>query len=147
MDSRCIALALSLFVVGFGLGFAVNSMFFPSRPMGTQLSVGEIEWSLEGDLLIIEIPIDNIGGYPVTIQSISVRENVAGSTEYTDWNPVGLSSGTRDIASGGSDTFEWNATRGSAPFDFLLQGKTYIVTIRVFDGDYQKTTTAPSEWP
>ena len=92
------------------------------------------------------IPIDNLGGFPVTIQSISVRENVTGSTEYTDLNPTGIYSGTGDIAPGGGEAFEWNATRGSAPFDFLLPGNTYIVTINVFDGYYRRTTTAPLEW-
>lgn len=90
IDTRCIALGVVLFVGGFGLGFAVNSIFYPSGTMGTQLYIGEIEWSLEGDSLTMHIPIDNVGGFPVTIQSISVRENVTGSTEYTDSNPTGI---------------------------------------------------------
>ena len=131
---------------GIGLGFVLNNAFYPSGTMGSQLYIGEIEWSFVGDFLTMTISIDNNGGSPVTIQSISVRENITGSIEYTDSNPAGIYSGTADIASGGGDAFEWNATSGSAPFDFLLPGNTYIVTINVFDGYYRRTTTAPSEW-
>jgi len=101
MDSRCIVLGVVLFALGFGLGFAARSVFYPSGTMGTQLLIGETEWSLEGDSLTMLIPVDNVGGFPVTIQSISVRENVTGSTEYTDSNPTGIYSGTGDIAPGG----------------------------------------------
>ena len=145
MDAKCLALGVVLFAVGFGLGFAVNNIFRPGGTTGTQLYIGEIEWGWGGDYLTMHIPIDNFGGFPVTIHSISVRENAAGSTEYTDSNPAGVFSGTADIAPGGSETFEWNAVRGSAPFDFLLPGNTYVVTVRVFDGHYQRTTTAPFE--
>lgn len=146
MDTKCITLAVVLFALGFGLGFAVNNIFRPSGTIGTRLYIGEIEWSLEGDFLTMYIPVDNVGGSPVTVQSISVRANVTGSTEYTDSNPQGVFSGTSDIAPGGGDTFEWSAARGSAPLDFLLPGNAYVVTINVFDGYYRKTTTAPSEW-
>lgn len=144
MDTKCIALAGILFVVGFGLGFAVNNMFYPRETMGTRLVIGEIEWSLEGDFLTMYIPIDNVGTIPVTIQSISVRENVTGASEYTDLNPRGVNGGSDSIAAGGGDTFEWNSTRGAAPFDFLLPGKVYVVKITVFDGYYQETTAAPA---
>jgi hypothetical protein len=147
MDTKCIILGVTLFAIGVGLGFALNNVFYPrGGTMGTQLYIGEIEWRFEGDFLTMTIPIDNKAGSPVTIQSISVRENATGSIEYTDSNPTGIYSGTADIAPGGGDAFEWNATRGSAPFDFLLPGNTYIVAINVFDGYYRRTTTAPSEW-
>ena len=90
METRCIVLGVILFVAGVGLGFAMNDIFFPSPTMGTHLHIGEIEWSLEGDFLTMSIPVDNIGGYPVTIQSIGVRENITGSTEYTYPNPIGI---------------------------------------------------------
>lgn len=148
MDSKCILLGVVLFVTGFGLGFAANNMFNPNlnTNLGSRLVINDIEWSFEGDFLIMRIPIDNIGTIPVTIQSISVRKNATGSPEYADLNPVGIYSGTNDIAAGGGDTFEWNATRGSAPFDFLLPDNTYVIKVTVFDGYYQKTTTAPLEW-
>jgi hypothetical protein len=146
MNTKCIILGVVLFVAGTGLGFALNNIFRPSVTMGTQLHIGEITWSFKGDFLTMTISVDNVGGLPVTIQSISVRENVTGSIEYTDPNPIGIYSGTADITSGGGDAFEWNATQGSAPFDFLLPGKTYTIKITVFDGYYSKTTTAPSEW-
>ncbi len=148
MDTKCFALGIILLAVGFGLGFALNDVFNPGPAGGlrSQLLIREIEWSLEGDFLTMRIPIDNVGGMPVSIQSISVRENFTGSTEYVDSDPIGLSSGTADITSGGGDTFEWNATSGSAPFDFLLVGKTYIVKVTVFDGFFERTTTAPIEF-
>jgi len=146
MDTKCIILGIVLFAAGFGLGFALNNVFRPSGAIGTQLYIGEIEWNFEGDFLTMTIPIDNVGGLPVTIQSISVKENATGSIEYTDSHPIGIYSGTADITAGGGDAFEWNATSGLAPFDFLQLGKTYIVTIKVFDGYYRRTTTAPSEW-
>ncbi len=145
MDTKCIALGVVLFVAGFGLGFAVNNIFQSSGTTGTRLIIGEIEWSLEGDFFTMYIPIDNVGTIPVTIQSISVRKNVTGATEYTDSNPIGINSGSESIAAGGSDTFKWNSTLGTAPFDFLLPGNTYVVKVTVFDGYYQKTTTAPLE--
>jgi len=148
MDTRCIVLGVVLFVAGFGLGFAANNIFNQSSSgiLGTQLSIGEIEWSLVGDSLTMHIPIDNVGTVPVTIQTISVRKNATGSTEYSDLNPTGIFSGSDSIAPGGSDTFEWNATLGLAPFDFLLPGNTYVIKVIVYDGYYQRTTTAPFEW-
>jgi len=148
MDTKCILLGAILLTGGFGLGFAANNLFTSGLRgnLGTQLSIGEIEWLFEDDFLIMRIPINNIGTMPVTIQSINVRKDVTGSIEYTDSNPIGIFSGSGAIASGGGDTFEWNAIRGSAPFDFLSPGNTYVIKIVVFDGYYQRTATAPSEW-
>ena len=35
---------------------------------------------------------------------------------------------------------------GSAPFDFLLVGKTYVVKVTVYDGFFESTTTPPIEF-
>jgi len=147
MDTKCLAFGIIMLVVGFGLGFAVNNVFNPGQEgFQSQLLIGDIEWRFEGDFLTMRIPIDNVGGASVSIQSIGVRENVSGSTEYVDSDPIGLYSKTADIASGGGDAFEWNATTGSAPFDFLLVGKTYVVKVTVYDGFFERTTTAPIEF-
>jgi len=137
-----------MLIVGFGLGFAVNNLFTPG-PKGelrSQLLINEIEWSFEGDFWIMHIRIDNVGTMPVTIESIGVRKNATGSTEYVDLNPIGIYSGTNDIAPGGAETFTWNSTSGSAPFDFLLPGNTYIVKVTVYDGTFERTTRAPFEF-
>jgi len=145
MEMKCFALGIIMLIIGFGLGFAINNSFFqgPGRELRSQLLINEIEWRFEGDFLTMHIPIDNIGTITVSIESIGVRKNVTGSTEYVDSNPVGEYSGTNSIAAGGGETFEWNATSGSAPFDFLLPGNTYVVKVTVHDGFFERTTTAP----
>jgi len=148
METKCIILGIGMLIVGFGLGFAVNNLFTPGpgRELRSQLLINEIEWSFEGDFLIMHIPIDNVGTIPVTIESIGVRKNATGSTEYVDLNPIGIYSGTNGIAPGGAETFAWNSTSGSAPFDFLLPGNTYIVKVTVYDGTFERTTRTPFEF-
>ena len=146
METKCILLGIGMLIVGFGLGFAANNLFTPGRDLRSQLLINEIEWGFEGDFLTMHILIDNIGTMPVTIESIGVRKNVTGSTEYVDLNPIGIYSGTNGIAPGGAEIFAWNSTSGSAPFDFLLPGNTYIVKVTVYDGIFERTTTAPFEF-
>lgn len=146
METKCILLGLGMLIVGFGLGFAANNLFTPGRDLRSQLLINEIEWSFEGDFLTMHIPIDNIGTTPVTIESIGVRKNATGSTEYVDLDPTGIYSETNGIAPGGAETFTWNSTSGSAPFDFLLLGNTYIVKVTVYDGIFERTTTGPFEF-
>ncbi len=146
METKCILLGLGTLIVGFGLGFAANNLFTPGRDLRSQLLINEIEWSFEGDFLTMHIPIDNIGTMPVTIESIGVRKNATGSTEYVDLNPIGIYSETNGIAPRGAETFTWNSTSGSAPFDFLLLGNTYIVKVTVYDGIFERTTTGPFEF-
>jgi hypothetical protein len=92
------------------------------------------------------IPINNMGGAPATIQSIGVRENITGSTWYTDQNPESINNGEDTIIGTSSDTLEWNPIRGSAPLDFLLPGNTYVIRNTVYDGYFEKTATAQLEW-
>ena len=148
METKCYLLGIGMLIVGLVLGFAVNNVFNPgpARELRSQLLINDIEWSFEGDFLIMHIPIDNIGTMPVSVESIGVREDATGSTEYVDLNPIGIYSESNDIASGGGETFAWNATSGSAPFDFLRPGNTYIVKVTVHDGIFERTTTAHSEF-
>jgi len=90
METKCILLGIGMLIVGFGLGFAANNLFTPGRDLRSQLLINEIEWGFEGDFLTMHILIDNIGTMPVTIESIGVRKNVTGSTEYVDLNPMNL---------------------------------------------------------
>jgi hypothetical protein len=148
METKCYLLGIGMLIVGLVLGFAANNVFNPGsgRELRSQLLINDIEWRFEGDFLVMHIPVENIGTMPVSVESIGVREDVTGSTEYVDLNPRGINSGSNGIASGGAETFAWNATSGSAPFDFLLPGNTYVVKVTVHDGIFERTTTAHSEF-
>lgn len=148
MESKCILFVIGALIVGVGLGFVLGTIFSNQRPgtEKTQLAIGEIGWSLDGDMLTMSIPISNLGSLPATIQSISVRRNVTGSTWYTDQSPETLNSGDDTITGLSSDTFEWNSVRGSAPLDFLSAGNTYVIRVTVHDGYFEKTATAQLEW-
>jgi len=148
VESKCLAFVIGALIVGLGLGFALGNWFGGQQPGSgeTQLTVGEIDWGLEGDMLTMFIPITNLGGFPATIQSISVRENITGSTWYTDQNPASINNGEDTITGTSSDTFEWNPILGSAPLDFLLPGNTYVIRITVHDGYFEKTATAQLSW-
>jgi hypothetical protein len=148
VESKCLAFVGAALIVGLGLGFALGTIFSSQQPGSsqTQLAIGEIEWGLEGDMLTMLIPINNLGGFPATIQSISVRANTTDSTWYTDPNPASINNGGDTITGTSSDTFEWTPIRGSAPVDFLLPGNTYVIKITVHDGDFEKTVTAQLEW-
>jgi len=142
MNYRLLALAVVI-IGGISLGFVWWNSFY--QPQGAQLVIDEVEWGLQGDYTTMSIPVRNLGEYPVTITSISVREDALGSTEYTDNDPLGVTSGSNDIAGGGGDTFEWNAGSGSAPFNFLQSGKTYVIKVTTGTGFVEKTVTAPAE--
>jgi hypothetical protein len=148
METKCYLLGIGMLIVGLVLGFAANNVFNPGsgRELRSQLLINDIEWRFEGDFLVMHIPVENIGTMPVSVESIGVREDVTGSTEYVDLNPRGINSGSNGIASGGAETFAWNATSGSAPFDFLLPGNTYVVKVTVHDGIFERTTTAHFEF-
>jgi len=135
--------AVVVIVLGIGIGVVLWNTFSQNQQQGSQLLIDEVEWIWEGDYRTMSIPIRNVGGYHVTIESISVRENVLGSTEYSDNGPMGITSGTNEIASGGADTFRWNVGSGSAPFDFLQPEKTYVIKVTTGTGFYEKTITAP----
>jgi hypothetical protein len=133
-------------VVIIALGFAFWNMFQNPNQGTTDLLINEVEWIVDGEYKAMSIPIQNVGGMPVTIESISVRKSGSGSTEYTDNDPIGIASGTDTIASGGADTFYWNSDSGSAPFDFLQSGETYVIKVTCGTGAFfEKTVTAPTE--
>ena len=136
--------AVVVVVVAIGIGVVLWNAFSQDQPQGeTGLLIDEVEWMWEGDYRTMSIPIRNVAVYPVTIESISVRENAFGSTEYTDNDPIGISSGTNEIGAGGADTFKWNVGRGSAPFEFLQPGKTYVIKVTTGTDFCEKTVTAP----
>lgn len=142
MNYRLLTLAV-IIVAGISLGVVWWNPFY--QPLVAQLVIDEVEWGLQGDYTTMSIPIRNVGENPVTIMSISVREDVVVSTEYTDNDPIGVASGSNDIAGGGGDTFEWNAGSGSAPITFLQSGKTYVIKVTTGTGIFEKTVTAPAE--
>ena len=92
-------------------------------------------------MFTIEIVVDNRGNIPNSIHSISVRKDVAGSTEY-DWiDPKSINN--EDVIAGEAyDTFYWNVIRGNAPIDFLQPGQTYVAKVIAYESTAQKTTTA-----
>ena len=148
MESKYFVFIITALIVGIGLGFALGTVFTNQRPGSerTLLSIGDVQWRIEGDILTISIPITNKGALPAAILTISVRVDAAGSAEYADENPSGLVSSSDTVTAGGGDTFEWDATRGSAPSGFLLPGNTYVIKVTVHDGYFEKTTTAPLEY-
>ena len=145
MNLKLIAAAATIVVI-VALGLAFSNVFQNPYQGTDELLIDEVEWLLEGDYTTMSIPIRNVGGMPVTIESISVRKSGLGGAEYTDTDPIGISSGSETITSGGGDTFYWNSGRSSAPFDFLQLGETYV--IKVITGTsslFEKTVTAPIE--
>jgi len=145
MNLKLVA-AVAIIVVIVALGLAFSNIFQNPNQGTTDLLIDEVEWLLEGDYTTMSIPIQNVGGMPVTIKSISVRKSGIGSTEYADNDPIGINSGTDAIASGGAEVFYWNSGRGSAPFDFLQSGETYVIKVTTGTGSFfEKTVTAPIE--
>ena len=141
-----VVVAAAIIVVIVALGLAFSNFFQNPNQATADLLIDEVEWIVDGEYVAMSIPIRNVGGMPVTIESISVRKNAPGSTEYTDNNPIGIASGTESIASGGADTFYWNSDKGSAPFDFLQLGETYVIKVTTGTGaSFEKTVTAPVE--
>lgn len=148
MESKIYVFIITALIVGIGLGFVLGTVFTNQRPGSerTQLSIGDVQWRIEGDILTMVIPITNKGTMPAAIKTISVRVDAAGSAEYADKNPLGLASNSDTVTAGGGDTFEWDAIHGSAPSGFLLPGNTYVIKVTVHDGYFEKTTTAPLEY-
>ena len=145
MNLKLIA-AGAIIIVIVALGLAFSNIFQNPNQGTTDLLIDEVEWIIDGDYKAMSIPIRNVGGMPVTIESISVRKSGIGSTEYTDNDPIGIASGTETITSGGADTFYWNSDSGSAPFDFLLSGETYVIKVTCGTGSFfEETVTAPTE--
>jgi len=134
-------IAAIVVVLGIGIGLLLWNTF-PNQPSQSQLIIGDVEWMLDGDYLAVYIPIENVGTVPVTIESISVRRDTAGSTEYIYNDPEDVSSASDVIAGGGRATFKWNAVRGSAPFDFLQWDNTYVIKVKFHGGSLEKTVTA-----
>ena len=145
MNLKLIA-AGAIIIVVVALALAFSNVFQNPYQDTTELLIDDVEWLLEGDYTTMSIPIRNVGGIPITIKSIGVRKSGLGGTEYTDTDPIGISSGTETIASGGADTFYWNSGRSSAPFDFLQLGETYVIKVITGTGSlFEKTVTAPTE--
>ena len=145
MNLKLIA-AVAIIIVIVALGLAFSNIFQNPNQGTTDLLIDEVEWIIDGEYKAMSITIRNVGGMPVTIESISVRKSGSGSTAYTDNNPIGIASGTDTIASGGGDTFYWNSDSGSAPFDFLQSGETYVIKVTCGTGSFfEKTVTAPTE--
>ncbi len=141
-----LAAAIAAIVVVAALGLAFSNIFQNPNQGTADLLIDAVEWIVDGEYKAMSIPIRNVGGMPVTIESISVRESGSGSTGYADNDPIGISSGTDTIASGGGDTFYWTSDNGSAPFDFLQSGETYIIKVTCATGAFfEKTATAPAE--
>jgi len=145
MNLKLIA-AVAVIVVIVALGLAFSNIFQNPNQGTTDLLIDAVEWISEGDYTTMSIPIQNVGGMPVTIESISVRKSGSGSTEYTDNDPIGINSGENTIASGGAEVFYWNSGKSSAPFDFLQSGETYVIKVTCGTGSFfEETVTAPTE--
>lgn len=148
MEKSCIVLAIVTLAIGIGIGIGAG-ITLSSGPgidlTAANLEISDIEWSLEGDYPTIHITVKNTGTMPISIDSISVRRNVAGATEYVWANPTSTND-KNAIAGGGIDVFDWNIMKGNAPYEFLSSGGMYIVKVSGQGSYAEETTTAPSEY-
>lgn len=145
MNLKLVGAAVVIVVI-VALGLAFSNVFQNPYQGTADLLIDAVEWIVDGEYKAMSIPIQNVGGMPVTIESISVRKSGSGGTEYTDNDPVGISSGENTIASGGAEVFYWNSDNGSAPYDFLQLGETYVIKVTCGTGSFfEETVTAPSE--
>lgn len=147
INRNCALLAIAMLVIGAIGGFAAGVSLAPqsSGDMAYDLSINDIDWVLIGDLFTMEIKVVNRGSMAISIQSISVRKDSVGSTEYVWNNPISIID-RNEILENNWDVFRYDALKGNAPIEFLQPGQTYVVKVEGTNSYDEMTTTAPLEW-
>jgi hypothetical protein len=124
-----------------GVAIAASVVTFPwimsmigsqSQQAQMQVRIEMVKWDVDSG--IVTVTVRNTGSVTATIESIGIRENLAGAPWYTDETADAVKS----IDVGGTRDLVWDETGASAT-GLLDDGKSYVIRVTCTTGLYYES--------
>ena len=135
-----IAIAVAASVITYS--WVMSMISSQSQQAQTQVRIDHVTWDLTGQKM--SCTIRNTGSVAATIESFSVKKNVAGATWYDDsLDGDTATSGAVDV--GDTLTRGWDVNDAGAPPDYLAPSTSYVIRVTCSTGFYyEKVAVSPA---